>query len=109
MISGPTTLQNENLPDEDVFLVDAGIYAQTIVPFTGKTLYDIRYQANITDSLYHVYDEDEIYTSILDIPNHKEYKGKYLISVHRLKGNEEVYSTSDSIMGETFYLYYIPE
>ena len=59
--------------------------------------------------MYHVYDEDEIYTSILDIPNHKEYKGKYLISVHRLKGNEEVYATSDSIMGETFYLYYIPE
>ena len=100
---------NENLPDEDVFLVDAGIYAQTIVPFTGKTLYDIRYQANITDSLYHVHDEDEVIASIIDIPNHEEYKGKYLISIHKLKGDAVIYSTSDSIMGETFYLYYIPE
>ena len=100
---------NENLPDEDVFLVDSGIYAQTMVPFTDKTLYDIRYQANITDSLYHVHDEDEVIASIIDIPNHEEYKGKYLISIHKLKGDAVIYSTSDSIMGETFYLYYIPE
>ena len=100
---------NENLPEVDVFLVDSGIYAQTMVPFTDKTLYDIRYKANITDSLYHVHDEDEVIASILDIPNHDEYKGKYFISIHRLKGNEIIYETPDSIMGETFYLYYIPE
>lgn len=100
---------NENLSDEDVILVDTGIYAQTMVPYVKPTLYDIRYKANITDSLYHVYDEDEIIASIIDIPNHDEYKGKYLISIHKLRGNEELYATSDSIMGETFFLYYIPE
>ena len=100
---------DKNYPDEDVFLVDSGIYAQTMVPFTGKTLYDIRYKENIVDSLYHVHDEDEVIASITDIPNHKEYKGKYLISVYKLKGTEEIYVTSDSIMGERFYLYYIPE
>jgi hypothetical protein len=100
---------NENLPDEDVILVDVGIYAQTIVPFTNKTLYDIRYKANIVDSLYHVYEEDEVVASIVDIPNHEEYKGKYLIALHKLKDTEVIYATSDSIMSESYYLYYIPE
>lgn len=100
---------NENLPEEDLLLVDMGIYAQTIVPYTDKTLYDIRYKANIVDSLYHVFDEDEVLACIQDIPNHDEYKGKYLISIYAIRGNKEIYVTSDSITGETFYLYYLQE
>lgn len=100
---------NGNLQNEDVILVDTGVFAQTIIPYTDKTLYDIRYKANIVDSLYHVHNEDEVIACILDIKNHEEYKGKYLISIYKIKGNKEIYVTPDSIMGETYHLYYIPE
>ena len=102
---------NANLPDEDVILVDSGVYAQTIVPYTDKTLYDVRYEANITDSLYHVNDTDEIVAKLMEMSGHEEYKGKYIIMVYKFKETklEKIYSTSDSVMGETYTLYRIPE
>ena len=102
---------NQNLPDEKTILVDAGILSQTIVPYTDKTLYDIRYEARIVDSLYHVNDTNEIIQHISDIPNHSEYRGMYFISVYKYDFPnsvfEEVYRTSKSISDENYILYRI--
>ena len=101
---------NKNLPDEKVILVDAGIFAQTMVPYTDKELYDIRYEAYIKDSLYCVNESDKIVAAIFDIPNHEEYKGKYLILYYAMDGSpfKEIYRTSGSVTGEDYTLYYIP-
>ena len=101
---------NTNLPSEKVILVDAGIFAQTMVPYTDKELYDIRYQANIEDSLYCVNEPEKIMDAIFDIPNHEEYRGKYLILYYAMEGApfDVVYRTSDSVTGENYTLYYIP-
>ncbi|MBO4680898.1 MAG: hypothetical protein J5623_03265 [Clostridiales bacterium] len=100
---------NQNLPDEETILVDTGIMSQTIVPYTDKTLFDIRYEARIVDSLYHVIETDEIIQKVLDIPNHSEYNGMYFITVYNYQNSafEEIYRTSKSISGENFILYRI--
>ena len=100
---------NKNIPDEDTILVDAGIYAQTMVPYVKPELYDITYKAPIKDSLYCMDDTDSIYAAIFDIPNHPEYKGKYLILHYRIENTpfEELFVTSDSYTGETYTLYVI--
>ena len=100
---------NRNLPDEDMILVDAGIYAQTMVPYTDKKLYDINYKEYITDSLYCMDDTDAIYAAIFDIPKHPEYKGRYLVLRYRIENSpfDEIYRTSDSYTGEEFTLFFI--
>ena len=102
---------NANLPDEEVILVDAGTFTQTIVPFTDKTLYDIRYEENIVDSLYCVDEGAEIVQHVYAIPEHEEYKGRYIVLYYEFNDLpfEKIYRTSDAITGEYFTLYYIPE
>ena len=102
---------NANLPDEEVILVDAGTFAQTMVPYTDKTLYDIRYEENIVDSLYCVDEGAEIVQHVYAIPEHEEYKGRYIVLYYEFNDLpfEKIYRTSDAITGEYFTLYYIPE
>ncbi|MBP5261389.1 MAG: hypothetical protein J6Z43_04580 [Clostridiales bacterium] len=104
---------NDNLKDEDVILVDSGICAQTLVPYTDKELYDVRFQGSVTDNVgyYYTADEEKDIQSIRTIPDHEEYKGKYIVMFYNFDNLpfEEVYRTSESIMGEDFTLYYIPE
>jgi len=101
---------DSNLPDEKEILVDAGIFAQTMVPYTDKELHDIRYNANIEDALYCVNEPDKIMAAIYDIPNHDEYRGKYLLLYYAMEGApfKEIYRTSGSVTGEDYTLYYIP-
>jgi len=105
---------NANLGGEDIILVDAGIFEQTIVPYVEPKLYDIVYEADIEDSLYHVLEINASLDALKDIPNHEEYRGKYLIvyagfEIEELKNGdfEEVFRTGKSLKGEDYILYYV--
>ena len=102
---------NNNIPEEEVVLVDAGIMCQTIVPYTDKKLYDIVYKEYIEDSLYHNNDADSISNRLIDIFYSTEYENMYLVSNYL---NEDIggrfikiYETEDSITQEKYTLYYI--
>ena len=101
----------ENLPDETVILADAGNYAQSVMPYIDQDIYDIKNEKFIKDNMYVVReDENLVISAIQDIPNHEEYKGKYIIMFYAFENSpfEEIYRTSGSIMGEDYTLYYIP-
>ena len=103
---------NAFLPEEKEILVDSGVICQTIVPYTDKKLYDILYQAEIEDSLYHVFDIEGSEEAVKDIPNHSEYKGKYIICAFAFEEYdterfEQIFETDMPIENEQYTLYYI--
>ena len=70
----------EHLPSDATVLTVSGIFAQTVVPYTKKTIYDVVYDAPIEQSLYHVYDYQLSVDAIDDIAaNNLKYEGSYLI------------------------------
>lgn len=106
-------ISESNIGDE-VILTDAGIFAQTIVPYTDKTIYDIVYKTDIEHSLYHVADYNATTIAVRNMINDEEYYGKYIIVYDKFWVDEldqfpfkKIYETRDSVEEENFTLFYI--
>lgn len=105
---------NKNLADQDIILVDSGIFEQTIVPYTDKMLYDIVYQTDIEHSLYHTGDYEATEAALQNIEQHEEYRGKYLIVYDEFLDKRlleppfrAVYRTNTSLYEAAYTLFYI--
>ena len=101
---------NENLPDESVILVDGSTYAQALLIYTDKEIYDISRECDFSEAILEATDYKVIAQSLTNEENYDKYQGKYLVAYYLFRDlpYEEVYRTSGSIMAEDYILYRIP-
>lgn len=98
---------NTNLSNEDTILIDSSIICQTIEPYLEYShLYDIVYNDSFENIKYMSNDNVRIYDALEHL---NKYNGYYIIVSHNNSeiNQQLIYRTSNSLIGETYTLYYI--
>ena len=98
---------NTNLSNEDTILIDSSIICQTIEPYLEYShLYDIVYNDYFENIKYMSNDNVRIYDALEHL---NKYNGYYIIVSHNNSeiNQQLIYRTSNSLIGETYTLYYI--
>lgn len=98
---------NKNLSSEDTILIDSSIICQTIEPYLEYShLYDIVYNDYFENIKYMSNDNERIYDALEHL---NKYNGYYIIVSHNNKkiNQQLIYRTYNSLIGETYTLYYI--
>ena len=100
---------NNNIPENEELLTIFAPVTQTIIPYSNNSQYDIIFNYRVDCGNNISYDEDVIKETINNI---KEYNKRYLI-ITKMWINyipnycELVYQTTESVIDEQYYLYYI--
>ncbi|MBR3163214.1 MAG: hypothetical protein IKF17_03860 [Clostridia bacterium] len=100
---------NSNIPHNTNILIDASVIGQSIMPYLNNnyTLYDIGYNEIVTCA--NVAFDSQLIENALQ--NLNAFSGNYLIisnNAYELNNCTLLYNTENSIINESFSLYYIP-